>query len=192
MAVPEWTSAILRPLVLGPHNTPVITDAATAAANPLLATLSAITHANDPKINAILDALATALRNVRNDEDRAVFIEMIERGLEDTPAVRTWRSIMAIPLSYFRSEPFQRLRAEGVADSLLLVLAARDIEVTAKARSRIYACTDRPTLDTWLERSATATTIGDVFDDRKSRHTKPRGHRHHRHPRTAPPTTAAV
>lgn len=46
----QWPALTLRPLVAGPHNMPVITDVAEARKDLALATLAAITHADDPDI----------------------------------------------------------------------------------------------------------------------------------------------
>ncbi|MFD5982879.1 hypothetical protein [Streptomyces cyaneofuscatus] len=54
-------SLAVFPLVLGPHNVPMITDAARAADDLPMAVFSAITHSHDHDIAAILDALAEAL-----------------------------------------------------------------------------------------------------------------------------------
>lgn len=58
----QWASLTLRPLVAGPHNMPLITNTAEARKDLALATLSAITHADDPDIGAILKSLSAALR----------------------------------------------------------------------------------------------------------------------------------
>lgn len=58
----QWASLTLRPLVAGPHNMPVIKNAVDARKDLALATLSAITHADDPDIDAILKSLSAALR----------------------------------------------------------------------------------------------------------------------------------
>ncbi|MEV0746193.1 hypothetical protein AB0I75_13425 [Streptomyces sp. NPDC050273] len=54
-------------------------------------------------------------------------------------------------------------RAQGQADSLLLVPDVRGIALTEVAREKITACTDTQLLHQWLERSATATTAEEVF-----------------------------
>ncbi|MFQ6329371.1 hypothetical protein ACLMAL_24990 [Nocardia sp. CWNU-33] len=80
---------------------------------------------------------------------------------------------MSMDLSFFRSETSQRLRAEGVekghaeghAEGLLRVLDRRGIVTDDNARARIKACTDQDRLNTWLDRSLTATTIADLFAD---------------------------
>src|SRR5438105_3982261 len=106
--VPQWSTLTVRPLVLGPHNVPVVTDPDVARDDIPLATLSAITHSKDANAGAILKALAAALKTV-DEDDAMIFAELTERGLGKTPAAETWRKIMAADLSFFRSETAQKL-----------------------------------------------------------------------------------
>ncbi|WP_433564305.1 hypothetical protein ACQP1O_02490 [Nocardia sp. CA-151230] len=166
----QWTSLVVRPLVLGPHNVPAVADPCIAACDIPLATLSAITHANDADIGAILKALATALQSV-DEDDALIFAELTELGLGNTPAAQTWRQLMTVDLSFFRSETSQRLRAEGrdegraegLAEAILRSLAARRIEVLPADQNRIESCSDPDLLRSWLDRSFTATTAADLF-----------------------------
>ncbi|MEV0281425.1 hypothetical protein AB0I22_34285 [Streptomyces sp. NPDC050610] len=168
----QWPALTLRPLVLGPHNVPVITDVSVAARDIPLATLSAITHGREPNADAILKALASALKTVDQDTAR-IFIELTELGLGKAPAAQIWRDLMAADLSFFRSETSQRLRAEGqavgvavgVAKSILALLDQRGIEVSDEARERITGCYDSETLITWLTRVVSANSVADLFED---------------------------
>ncbi len=64
-------------------------------------------------------------------------------------------------------------RAEGKAEgelgaaarALLTILRVRAIAVPESAHARISAQRDLPTLERWLERAATASTLAAVFDD---------------------------
>ncbi|GAA1521597.1 hypothetical protein GCM10009730_31600 [Streptomyces albidochromogenes] len=165
---PQWPALTLRPLVLGPHNVPAIKDPVTAAADIPLAAFSAITHGKDPDAGAILRALAAALKTV--DEDAAsIFIELTEQGLGTAPAAQIWRDLMAVDLSFFRSETAQRLRgegrAEGRAEDIVLLLTKRGIEVPEEARDRITDCTDLDTLSVWFDRAITATSAQELFSE---------------------------
>ena len=55
-------------------------------------------------------------------------------------------------------------RAEGERAALLAVLAARGIAVGDDFVARIRACNDLAQLTAWLQRAATATSLGDVLD----------------------------
>uniref|UniRef100_A0AAU3GS57 Rpn family recombination-promoting nuclease/putative transposase n=1 Tax=Streptomyces sp. NBC_01401 TaxID=2903854 RepID=A0AAU3GS57_9ACTN len=160
---PEWPSLTVRPLALGPHNVPRVTDPSAAARDVPLAAFSAITHGKDPNAAAILEALATALKTV-DEETATIFGELTELGLGNTPAAQIWRDLMAIDLSFFRSESSQRLRAEGKADAVVQVLEERGITITTETRQRIQACTDTETLSRWLTRALTATTAQELFN----------------------------
>ncbi|MEU7043864.1 hypothetical protein AB0A77_22730 [Streptomyces varsoviensis] len=171
----QWPALTLRPLVLGPHNVPVITDVSVAARDVPLATLSAITHGRDTNAAAILKALASAMKTV--DEPTAgIFIELTELGLGNAPAAQIWRDLMAADLSFFRSETSQRLRAEGRAEgvpegaakALLALLDKRGIEVSEEARERITACHDTETLITWLTRIDSGASVAELFEDDES------------------------
>ncbi|MFJ4656521.1 hypothetical protein ACIP5Y_35090 [Nocardia sp. NPDC088792] len=162
----QWASLVLRPLVLGPHNVPAVTDLCTAVDDIPLATLSAITHANDSDIGAILKTLATALQSI-DEDDALIFAELTELGLGKGPAAKTWRQLMTVDLSFFRSETSQRLRAEGkaqgLAGAILKSLNARGIDVRPETQERIIGCTDPEVLDTWLDRSFTVDSADDLF-----------------------------
>ena len=56
-------------------------------------------------------------------------------------------------------------KAEGKAESVLRVLAARKVSVSAEQRNRIAACLDVAQLDTWLERAVTAASADAVLED---------------------------
>ncbi|MGV9667192.1 hypothetical protein [Nocardia niigatensis] len=166
----QWTSLVVRPLVLGPHNVPAVSDPCIAAGDIPLAALSAITHANDAGIGAILKALATALQSI-DEDDALIFAELTELGLGKSPAAQTWRQLMTVDLSFFRSETSQRLRAEGrvegrvqtLIDAILRSLRARGIEVSQDARQRIESCRELDTLDAWFDRSLTASSIAEIL-----------------------------
>ncbi|GAT67436.1 hypothetical protein PS9374_03090 [Planomonospora sphaerica] len=48
---------------------------------------------------------------------------------------------------------------------MLLVLAARGLEVPDDVRARITACTDLARLKSWAARAATARAVHDLFDE---------------------------
>ncbi|MFE1596766.1 hypothetical protein [Nocardia sp. NPDC058705] len=172
-----WPCLVLQPLVLGPHNVPAITDAATASTDLPLAALSAITHASAPDSSAILEALASALLSAGDRDDAQVYTELVELGLGNTQSAELWRKLMSVDLSFFRSETSQRLRQEGlekglekghdqgVADSILRILARRDVPVPAAAEATISSCHDREQLVVWLDRAITAESIDELFLD---------------------------
>lgn len=160
--------------MLGPHNVPLVTDPDLASADIPLATLSAITHAEDAGVDAIPRALAEALHGLGDEEDLHVFAELTELGLANTAAADTWSKLMSVDLSFYRSKTSQRLRAEGraegrledVIDKILRLLHTRGIAVPAAAEERIRSCADLDVLDRWFDRAITASNIAEVFADR--------------------------
>ncbi|RSN54964.1 hypothetical protein DMH12_15570 [Streptomyces sp. WAC 04229] len=166
----------LRPLVAGPHNMPVITDPDEARADLVLASLSAITHAAEPVVNAILKALSTALRDAPQDVADPI-VEFTAHGLGNRPAKHLWRNLVAADLSFYKSYISEELRDEGRAQGLeqgraqrgaedvLLVLEQRGLEVPDHVRVRITECADPDILRHWLARAVTAPSAEAVFED---------------------------
>ncbi len=70
-----------------------------------------------------------------------------------------------------RSDLFRRgaARADGyvtgLVNAVLLVLAARSLEVPEGVRERIAGCIDVALLEQWLARAASASSIAEVVDD---------------------------
>jgi hypothetical protein len=168
IGTPHWRTLTVKPLVLGPHNVPIITDPSAAAEDIPLAAFAAITHGKHPQADIMLKALAAALKGA--DADTAdLFKELTELGLGKSPSAQIWRDLMAIPTHFFRSETAEKVRDEGReearAEDVLLVLAARGIEVEDAVQERITSCADSAALSRWLVRAATATRIEDVLAD---------------------------
>ena len=171
-----WTALRVYPLVAGPDNLPVITDARTAARNLALAVLSALAHARNPDCDAILEAISSALQELREtDPDTAeYFFDFLEVTLGKTPAGEKWNRLMSF-VSYFPGRGTLREkaylegrtegRAEGEAKGILSVLEVRGIPVTDSVRERITGCTDLDRMDAWLERSRTVERAEDLFND---------------------------
>ncbi|MBC7300483.1 MAG: hypothetical protein H5T78_05965 [Nocardia sp.] len=162
-----WTAITLHPLVLGPHNVPAITDPVVVVQDLPLAALSAITHAREAEIGAILVAIVAGIRRLGGNETTEFYVELIEQGISHTDAAETWRKHMATDLSFFRSESAQKLRAqgraEGRAEDVLVVLRHRGVAVTEDAAERIRACHDEEQLAAWLRRSLDVSSVDELL-----------------------------
>ncbi|MEV0092580.1 hypothetical protein [Streptomyces sp. NPDC050738] len=174
-----WPLLTMRPLVLGPHNVPVVASADEAARDIPLATLSAITHGRDPGVAAILERLAEALK-ATDEETAAIFAELTELGLGSYPGATIWRQLMAVDLSFFRSETSMRLRQEGREEGreegletgrmqkgiedVLRILDRRGLAVPDPVRERIEASRDLQEIEAWFDRALTASDAGDLFE----------------------------
>ncbi|MFF3317245.1 hypothetical protein ACFYV5_17300 [Streptomyces sp. NPDC003035] len=172
IGVDHWTSLTTRPLVLGPDNVPVITDPAEASRNLAMAAFSAMTHGRDQQAPAILEALAEALGSADPDS-LSYYAELLEIGLGDTPARKTWRNLMVgsffpgrgtlVEETYLKGKADGE--AEGKAESVLRLLAGRGVPVPEVMAQRISGCTDSDTLDRWFDRAITAVHAEELFAD---------------------------
>jgi hypothetical protein len=181
-----WRTALsVHPLVLGPENIPVIKDAEDAARDLALAAFSAMTHAADPNVTAILEALASAIGSA-DGASAEYFTELLEIGLGDSPARTIWRTLMSrgtffpgrgtiVEESYLkgveegreegREEGLEAGRVEARVQMILRVLEKRQIPTLESTRDRVTGCTDLDSLDRWLDRAFTVTDAGDLFTD---------------------------
>ncbi|MFJ5305359.1 hypothetical protein [Streptomyces sp. NPDC088350] len=162
-----WTVQRTFPLVVGPDNLPMITDARTAARNPAMAAFSALTHANNRDCDAILDALDHALTGVDTEASDYIY-QFLDVTLGETPAGDKWRSIMGF-VNYFpgRGHLMERAYLEGEAKGevkgILRVLEVRGVPVSDDTRERITTCTDLDRLNDWLDRAGTVDHAEDLF-----------------------------
>ncbi|MFF6775562.1 hypothetical protein ACFY8W_18615 [Streptomyces sp. NPDC012637] len=158
----------IQPIVVGPHNMPVITDPAEARADLAVATLAAIAHARDPDIGAVLRALSTALREVPENVADPI-VECVAQGLGDRPAMETWRNLVASDLSFYTSYLSEQIRdegrAQGLAEAVLTVLWQRRLHVSDDARRRITACDDPEVLRHWIARAVIAYYAEEIYAD---------------------------
>ncbi|MFJ2897676.1 hypothetical protein ACIO87_22655 [Streptomyces sp. NPDC087218] len=168
IGIRQWQTLTLSPLVAGPHNMPVITDVAEARKDLALATLAAITHADNPDVGAILKTLSAALRDAPETIANPI-VELTAQGLGNRPAAQQWRNLVAVDLSFYKSFMSEEIRdegrAEGLAEGILLILKVRGIPTTDEFHEKITNCTDPQLLRQWLNRAATATTADEVFTE---------------------------
>ncbi|MER7505859.1 hypothetical protein AB0L05_20020 [Nonomuraea pusilla] len=175
IGLPERPSLVLRPIVLGPDNVPMITSVAEASEDVVLAMYSALTHGRSRHAAGILEPLAAALDTI-DTKSAGHIAEQTEIGLGDTEARRIWRALMATKTYRYQSEYAQMLRAEGEAKGraegqaegeariLLRILERRRLCVSEEARRRITSCTDTALLEAWADRALTATAAEEIFD----------------------------
>ncbi|MEU4653008.1 hypothetical protein AB0G32_03495 [Streptomyces sp. NPDC023723] len=166
--VGPWASQVTYPFVLGPDSVPEITDEALVAREPALATFSAIVHSESEGIEAILNLLARGMRSF--DKPTAKYwSELLEVGLEHTPAREMWRELEKMVISYFpgRGTVFEEAyydgEAKGKAEGVLRVLEVRGFSVSDDVRARVTDCKDLARLDDWLDRAGTVERMEDLF-----------------------------
>jgi hypothetical protein len=156
---------VLIPLAIGPDNTPVITDVARAIGNIGLAVVSAITHSNDPQVNAILATLTEALDSIDPTSARR-YAEYVAVALTGSPQKEMER-LMATETYLYQGEYAQSLisrgKAEGEAKAVLTLLDFRDIALSEEDRARIMATTDLAVLERWIQRASFVNTVEELF-----------------------------
>lgn len=168
--IPIAPGCEFTPTVLGPAQTPVITDR-TAPAE--LVALSAVMHRNDPDRESALDAF---VEQASRDRTARLYIDFVMAILPK--AARLYmEELMASGTYAPRSEYIREYYEEGVAKGLaegevkgevkllLTFLRARDFAVSDDLTARITTCTDPDQLKTWAIRAATATTLDDIFGE---------------------------
>jgi hypothetical protein len=170
----------LTPVVLGPQQVPVVTDAAMARRHPQLAVLSAVAHGGRVDRPPVFGPLLAAL-DIIDHEQANLYIELVFTALptaarallEDlmTTAAQRHESefarhFMGKAKAEWRAEGKAEGKAEGEAEgearALLAILDARHIQVPDTVRADILACTDTAQLEAWIRRAATAEKIQDV------------------------------
>ncbi|MFC4565097.1 hypothetical protein ACFO4E_24845 [Nocardiopsis mangrovi] len=153
----------IRPAALSLTSLKPFTDAEEACRHPELAVLALASNPTDDPV--ILKALAPAMRALKAssgslyaDYMLAALPAAAKKYLEDAVKQGTYE----YQTDLFR-RPFLEGEAEGKANAVLLVLSARGIDVTDSIRERVNACTDIPTLDTWIGRAATVDNAEELF-----------------------------
>ncbi|MEU7739684.1 hypothetical protein [Nonomuraea sp. NPDC049158] len=159
----------LTPLVIGPDNTPVITDVAEAVGNIGLAAISAITQSKHPLIADILATLTEALDSLDSDVARR-YAEYVTVALTGN-AQKEMERLMATETYVYQGEYAQSLLAKGVAkgrveediECLLMVLETRGMALSDGDRERITTCGDIARLRLWMKRAVLASTVEEIF-----------------------------
>jgi hypothetical protein len=141
-------------------------------ARPYLAPLAVAAHARSADARRIADA---AVSITLERLPKRLAIEQLDAilGIIDK-ALHAHLEKLVMEHREYRSEFFRNLfrkheaegLAKGKAESVLAVLAAREIPVSDALRSRILGCTDLATLDTWIRRAALTSTAAAVVRSR--------------------------
>lgn len=164
---------VLTPLVLGPEQVPVLTPADVDDVAPELTAISAMIHGAGPDGEKVLSALLDSAWKARHEQGH-VYIDEVSAVLPRT-ARKLLEALMETKNREYKSEFARRYfsegeargRAEGEAGgraaAVVVVLAARGIEVPERDRMRIDDCTDLVQLESWVRRAVTARSIGDLF-----------------------------
>jgi hypothetical protein len=157
------------PLVLGPDEIPRIARVALARRLPELAVLSSLAHGNEPDGHRVVKAaLAAAARLDRkrgllyDDLILSALNDAARRALEENVDLSRYRFQSEFVRKHY-GEGHAKGVAEGKAEAVLAVLAARQLAVSARQRTRVLACKDTEQLDAWLLRAMTASSAREAL-----------------------------
>ncbi|MFF7971650.1 hypothetical protein [Streptomyces sp. NPDC007905] len=95
--------------------------------------------------------------------------ELLEVGLENTPARETWRELEKMVVTYFPGrgtlfeETYLEGEAKGKAEGVLRVLEVRGLAVSDDVRDRITNCRELSLIDDWLERAGSVECAEELF-----------------------------
>lgn len=158
---------VLRPIVLGPEQVPVITDVELARLNPEIAVLSVMAHGEEPIGAAI--ALAAAEVAISLDGGRPkLYLDLILDSLG--PVARLALEQVMIQNWQPRSDFIKRLDAEALARGrlegerllLLRLLRRRFGDLPAEVEARVAAASAEQ-VEVWGESFAVCDTLEGVF-----------------------------
>lgn len=171
-AVARWAgqpidlgNGIFVPRVIGPEGIPQVTDRDRAARDPQLGVLSVMAHGGGevetavPIARAVLDAISSL-----PEEQRQLYLILIERALSE--AARKALAMEPHIQKFFTEahrQSYDRGKAEGKAEDLVKILRRRGVVVTDEQQRQICACTDLATLDRWLDRAFSTTSIDEIL-----------------------------
>jgi hypothetical protein len=180
---------IFRPRVIGPDGIPQLTDPDRAVREPQLAVLSVVAHGGGEVETAV--PIARAAVNavlLLPDEQRLLYSALIEKALSE--AARKALAMEPQIVKFFsdaqrrsydlgkaegeaegeakgeakgKAEGEAKGKAEGKADALLMFLRRRGLAMTEEQQHQIVTCTDLATLDRWLDRAFSVTSVGELF-----------------------------
>ena len=163
---PSFTFA---PFVLGPSAIPYITDEEEAKRAPELAVLSVLAHGREPDPMRLavpaLAAVATLARDsgvLYSDVIYEVLGPAAKAALEEQMDIRKYEFQSDFAKKH-QAKGREEGRAEGRVASLLAILDARGLAVSAAEQETIAGCTDDALLTRWIRKAVTAATVAEVF-----------------------------
>ncbi|MFG2090219.1 MULTISPECIES: hypothetical protein [unclassified Spirillospora] len=157
---------VLEPLVIGPGTKPLVTTTEQAAQMPELAIISTLANVSS-HTRETLEITHAALATIENadHENADLYTDLVVSALPRLARRILEELVSTGTAEYkFKSDLFLRHQALGEAESVLKVLAARDLTVPDEVRERIRSCRDQEQLDEWLARAITVDTADELFD----------------------------
>jgi hypothetical protein len=172
-AVARWARQLIelgdgmtyRVRVVGPDGIPQVTDPDQASREPQLAVLSAIAHGGG-NIDVAVSIGRTAVNAVLllPEEQRVLYSALIEKTLSEAA-----RKALAMEpqIEKFFSDAhrrsYDRGKAEGKAEALLMILKRRGLAISDEQHRQIISCTELAALGRWLDRALSAASVDELL-----------------------------
>lgn len=165
---------IFRPRVIGPDSIPQLTDRDRALREPRLAVLSVLAHGGSDDVETAASIGAAAFHAISRlpEEQRLLYSILIERALSEAArkAMEMEPSIQKLFTEAHRrsydqgkAEGNAEGEAKGEAKALMMILKRRGLKVTDEQQQQIVACTDLGTLERWLDRALSVTSVDELL-----------------------------
>jgi flagellar biosynthesis/type III secretory pathway protein FliH len=171
-AVARWAgqpidlgNGIFVPRVIGPEGIPQVADRDQAVREPQLAVLSVMAHGGG-EVEAAVSIARVAVNAVLSlpEEQRLLHSVLIEKALSE--AARKALGMEPQIEKFFTEahrQSYNQGEAKGEAKALVMILKRRGLAITDEQQQQIATCTDLATLDRWLERAFSVTSVNELF-----------------------------
>ena len=164
--------SVVRPLVVGPQNTPVVTAEAEAARAPELAVLSVIAHGKGANGASVGKAALSACAAL-DDERTRLYVDLIFLHLSDAARAALEGEVDLKKYEYQsefarkyvaagKAEGKAEGKTEGKLEAVVLVLEGRGLHVDDEAKQRL-ASLDSEELDVVLGKAALVSSLDELF-----------------------------
>ena len=153
----------MHPWVVGPSNTPAVTDLQDAEENVELAVLSAIEHGQsaDVVLAARIASAAIVASATVNAERSRLYLDLVLISLSRSAPEVLEATMNSLGYEY-QSDFARRYVAQGRMEIILKVLASRFGPLTEAVQARIRSA-DRTQIDPMADRMLTARTLEEVL-----------------------------
>jgi hypothetical protein len=165
------------PCVVGPEGIPRVTDREQAIREPQLSVLSVVAHGRGEVATAVAIARAAVDAVLPlPEEQRLLYSALIEKALSE--AARKALDMDPQIVKFF-SDEHRRSYDQGIADgvakgvakgeargeakALMTILKQRGLAMTDEQQRQIVTCTDLATLDGWLNRALSVTSVDELL-----------------------------
>jgi hypothetical protein len=152
----------LVPVVIDPYTTP-----GQANASPYLTIFAGAIGAIDLETENGRITILTAIREAGASDGDTRSLSTLIMGVASEAARQELEALMRT--TPYRSDFIESFVEQGAAkakaEGIVKILKSRDLQLTTQQLEQLAACTDLDQLDRWFDRSLTAKSAADVFQD---------------------------